>query len=90
MPQRTDTIRPGLLLTGNLSRGEVCYWSRDRSRREAEIRPCHRFAVGFMIEFIQDGVTQCTLIVRTDGEAHEAAQEYVATGLMPRKRGTWT
>lgn len=79
-------IRPGLLLTGNLSRGEVCYWSRDRTRREAEIRPYLRLAVGFMIQFIQDRVAQCTLVVQTDKEAHEAAQEYVTAGRMPRKR----
>ena len=80
------TLRPGLMLTGNLSRGEVCYWSRDRTRREAEIRPCLRLAGRSMIEFIQDRVSQCTVTVETDEDAHEVAQEYVATGRMPGER----
>ena len=81
-----NTLRPGLMLTGNLSRGEVCYWNRDRTGREAQIRPCLRLAGGSMIEFIQNSVSQCTVTVETDEEAHEVAQEYVATGRVPGKR----
>ena len=79
------TLRPGLMLTGNLSRGEVYYWSREKTGREAGIHPRFRLG-GWVITFFQDENLLHTIVVPTDGEAHDVAQEYVATG---RKPGEW-
>ena len=83
-----NTLRPGLMLTGNLSRGEVCYWNRDRTGREArDPGPASVSPAGSMIEFIQN---ECFPMhryrSRRMSEAHEVAQEYVATGRVPGKR----
>lgn len=78
-------LRPGLMVTGNLSRGEVYCWSRDRTRREAEIRPCGQRGGG-MITLLQEENPQRTIVAPTDGEAHDVAREYVATGRMLGKR----
>ena len=78
-----ETIRQGLLIRAVPSRNEAAYWSRAGTGREAEIRPYHHPGGGWVIEFTQDGAPQRAVLVETDGDAHEVAQEYMATGWMP-------
>ena len=76
-------IREGLVIRAVPSRNEATYRSRAGTGREAEIRPYLHPQGGWVIEFTQDGEPQRAVVVRTGDEAHDVAQEYVATGRMP-------
>ena len=79
-------IREGLEIGAVPSRDEATYWSPAETGREAEIRSHLHPDGGGVIEFTQEEEPERAGGVRTDDEAHEVAQESVATGRRPEVR----
>ena len=61
------------------SRSEASYWSHAGHGRGAEIRP-YLVGGGWLVEFTLDGEPLRAVVVSTDDDAHDVAQEYVGTG----------